>query len=246
MKFAVVGYGRMGKKVELVLRQREEIVWSIIDPDQGYPFVPDHLDGADAAICFTTPESGYEVTRYILERGVDAVVATTKFYLREDNTLNEDMFEELEDLAFKKNCRMVYAPNFAIGMIKFQQIIELVVEHLDGLYDPAIMEWHHVQKQDVSGTAKKLAQIIIEGSFNKESINVGEMERQREPQEVTIGSARAGHIPGTHQVIFDSLVDSIELVHRVRDPNIFAHGAVDAAYLLQNYHSGVYSLNDIS
>ncbi|HMB65848.1 MAG TPA: dihydrodipicolinate reductase C-terminal domain-containing protein [Patescibacteria group bacterium] len=246
MKFAVVGYGRMGKKVELVLRQREEVVWSIIDPDQGYPFVPDHLDGADAAICFTTPESGYEVTRSVLERGVDAVVATTKFYLLEDNTLNDPMLKELEELAFQNDCRMVYAPNFAIGMIKFQKIIELVTGYLDGLYDPAIMEWHHIKKQDVSGTAKKLAQIIIDRSFDKKSINVGETERQRRPEEITIGSARAGRIPGTHQVIFDSLVDSIELVHRVRDPNIFAHGAVDAAYLLQDYHSGLYSLNDIS
>ena len=60
-----------------------------------------------------------------------------------------------------------------------------------------------------------------------------------------MASSRAGDIPGTHTVAFDSPVDTIEFTHRVRDPKIFAKGAVDSAYWLKDQESGLYRIEDM-
>jgi len=47
--------------------------------------------------------------------------------------------------------------------------------------------------------------------------------------EVEVSSTRAGYIPGTHTVGFDSDTDQITLSHVARSREGFAHGAVFAA-----------------
>src|SRR6056297_838630 len=175
------------------------------------------------------------------------VVATTDFYLGEDSRENEDMIKEFEDLARDNQCRMIYAPNFALGMRAFFRIVASAARELFSLdYDPAIMEWHNSGKADVSGTAKKLGNLLLsESRKQKSALLVGDCTQKRQNSEITIGSDRAGKIPGTHQVIFDSEVDTIELIHRVRDPNIFAHGALGAAHIIKDFKPGVYTVDDM-
>ena len=89
LKFAIVGYGRMGKLVKEVLDEREEIISNVIDPIIDEPWAHDSLKNTDVAICFTSPDAGHYTTRRILSEGVNAVVATTKFYLNEDGSMGE-------------------------------------------------------------------------------------------------------------------------------------------------------------
>ncbi len=73
MRIAVVGFGRMGQKVKKVVEESEaNEVAVILDPDKDYPWEDDSLKGVDCAICFTTPEAGYETTCRILRAGVNA------------------------------------------------------------------------------------------------------------------------------------------------------------------------------
>ena len=46
---------------------------------------------------------------------------------------------------------------------------------------------------------------------------------------IDVASNRAGAIPGTHQIGFDSEADTILLEHRARSRAGFAHGALRAA-----------------
>jgi 4-hydroxy-tetrahydrodipicolinate reductase len=46
---------------------------------------------------------------------------------------------------------------------------------------------------------------------------------------IDVASNRAGSIPGTHQIGFDSEADTITLEHRARSRAGFAHGALRAA-----------------
>ena len=48
-------------------------------------------------------------------------------------------------------------------------------------------------------------------------------------RETPIASTRAGHIPGTHRVGFDSPADQITLTHTARNREGFAAGALAAA-----------------
>ena len=245
LNFIIVGYGRIGKLVEKALNEREEIILNTIDPSLRKDWTDDSLKLVDTAICFTSPEAGYETTKKILLEGVDAVVGTTKFYLNPDGSLNEDMLKEFDEIAKANQARMLYASNFSIGMNAYWKTLKPLAEMMANLgYDVAVEERHHKVKADVAGTAKKIGGILLDSSPDKTRLNFRDIERKREDREITIASTRVGYVPGTHTVIFDSPTDSIELIHRVRDPTVFAHGAIDSAYWLRAKEPGVYSIED--
>src|SRR5207249_11594932 len=82
-------------------------------------------------------------------------------------------------------------------------------------YDPFIEEAHHARKRDApSGTAIMLRDIL---------------RRETGRDDVPVASTRAGHIPGTHRVGFDSVGDEILLTHTARSRDGFAAGALLAA-----------------
>jgi 4-hydroxy-tetrahydrodipicolinate reductase len=81
-------------------------------------------------------------------------------------------------------------------------------------YETFIEEQHHSRKKDSpSGTALKLKAIVAEHI----------------KKDFSVSATRAGHIPGTHRVGFDSSADQILLEHRARSREGFAAGAIIAA-----------------
>src|SRR5207249_3385084 len=112
---------------------------------------------------------------------------------------------------------IVYGANFSIGVNLFYQIVARSAALFHGLpgYDPFIEEAHHAAKRDApSGTALALKDILLRGLGRSD---------------VPLTSTRAGHIPGTHRVGFDSLGDQILLTHTARSRETFAAGALLAA-----------------
>ena len=61
---------------------------------------------------------------------------------------------------------------------------------------------------------------------------------------IDMSSTRAGTIPGTHTIGFDSASDTIELTHTARDRRGFAAGALVAARWVQG-KTGWYSMQDV-
>lgn len=244
MNAVIVGYGRMGKLLEQELNERKGIeICEIIDKEN---WTDGSLKEADVAIVFVSPEAGYKVVKRILKAGVDAIVGTTKFYLNRDGSENEKMLQEFEDLAEKNSCRIIISPNFAIGMNAFWEIMGLAAGILAGIeYDVAVEERHHNKKADISGTAKKIGEILLDYFPEKSSLNFGDCERKIREDEITITSTRVGHTPGRHTVIFDSPVDTIEMTHTVRDPRIFVDGAIKAAFWLQPQAPGLYRISNM-
>jgi 4-hydroxy-tetrahydrodipicolinate reductase len=97
-------------------------------------------------------------------------------------------------------------------------------------YDPFLVEAHHKFKKDApSGTALVIAKLMRK--------SYGE----RTPEAVAI---RAGHIPGTHEVGFDSEADTITLTHTARSREGFAAGAVLAAEKIIG-RQGVYEFSEL-
>ena len=80
-------------------------------------------------------------------------------------------------------------------------------------YAPFIEESHHARKRDApSGTALRLRDCLAPLT-----------------KEIPIASTRAGYIPGTHLVGFDSAAEQITLKHTARTREGFAEGALLAA-----------------
>ena len=63
-------------------------------------------------------------------------------------------------------------------------------------------------------------------------------------REVSVTSVRTGHVPGTHELIFDAPFEQIRLTHEARDRRVFADGALLAARWLLDRH-GVFDMNDL-
>ena len=93
-----------------------------------------------------------------------------------------------------------------------------------------IHEIHHAAKRYApSGTAYLLRDAMTAAGFSRP---------------IDLSSARAGMIPGTHTIGFDSASDTIELTHRARDRRGFAAGALLAAKWIVGRH-GWYSMADV-
>jgi 4-hydroxy-tetrahydrodipicolinate reductase len=184
------------------------------------PFTPDRLANADVAIEFTVPSAAPANIRACLAAGCPVVVGTTGWYA-ELPSLTEDVS--------RQGGALLWAPNFSLGAQVMMILAAVSARLLDT--DAAIVETHHASKKDApSGTAREIARAIIE-------------ERSGG---VPITSVRVGHVPGTHEVIFDGTFDQLRLTHEVRDRKVFAEGALVAAeWLIAEKRVGVFTMQDV-
>ena len=59
MRIAIIGYGKMGKMIEQIAKDRGHDIVSIIDKDNQEEFNSEAFASADVAIEFTTPAAAY-------------------------------------------------------------------------------------------------------------------------------------------------------------------------------------------
>jgi 4-hydroxy-tetrahydrodipicolinate reductase len=112
-------------------------------------------------------------------------------------------------------------------------------------YDAYIHETHHRQKVDSpSGTALRLAKIVIDELDRKTEIVSRLPDGKISSAALHVSSTRAGMVAGTHTVGFDSEADSIELTHTAKTRRGFALGALRAARWLQG-RKGIYTMDDV-
>lgn len=125
---------------------------------------------------------------------------------------------QVQAMIEKAGIGLLHASNFSIGMALFVKLAEQA-KALLGDYEVSGVEVHHSAKKDApSGTAKLL--------------------------DVPFASVRVGKVPGTHTLIFDSEVDTIELTHRARSRDGFARGALRAAHWIRG-KKGLFTLDDM-
>jgi 4-hydroxy-tetrahydrodipicolinate reductase len=126
---------------------------------------------------------------------------------------------------------LVHGANFSIGVNIFYRMVanaSLLFASIEN-YAPFIEEAHHSRKRDApSGTALRLQALMNE-----------HLDR-----EIPITSTRAGHIPGTHRVGFDSAADQITLTHTARSREGFTSGALLAARWVLG-RKGVYEFAEV-
>jgi 4-hydroxy-tetrahydrodipicolinate reductase len=178
------------------------------------------LANADVAIEFTTPSAAPGNIRACLAAGCPVVVGTTGWY---------DQLPALTEEISRAGGAMLWGPNFSVGAHVLISLAAEASRLLDT--DAAIVETHHREKRDApSGTAREIARAII-------------AERSGG---VPITSVRVGHVPGTHEVIFDGAFDQLRLTHTVRDRKVFAEGALAAAvWLIGEKRRGVFTMHDV-
>ena len=244
MKIALLGYGKMGKIIENIALDRKHEIVLKIDNSNANQLTEENLQKADVAIEFSTPSTVLGNIESCFKAGVPIVVGTTGWH--------HELAQIKEQCQYRK-ASMLYATNFSVGVNIFFHVNKLLARLMNNYpyYDVQVEEIHHTQKLDSpSGTAITIAEGIIDNlEGKKEWKNVlmsgdnanGEMVN---PDEVLIESLRIENVPGTHTVIYDSEIDSIEFKHTAHNRNGFALGAVLAAEWLKD-KKGFYSVEDM-
>jgi 4-hydroxy-tetrahydrodipicolinate reductase len=225
VKLALLGYGAMGKLVATLASAAGDevgLTLSSSGAQQDAAKLSAGLRGHDAAIDFS---AGSAVLRNI------EACALASVPLVEGTTGWLDSEAEARQLIEKHDGAMVYGANFSIGVNVFYRVVANAAKLMAGLdqYQSFIEEEHHSRKKDApSGTALKLKSLMAEHISG----------------EIPIASVRAGHIPGTHRVGFDSAADQISLTHMARSREGFAAGALLAARWIVG-RKGVYEFSEV-
>jgi 4-hydroxy-tetrahydrodipicolinate reductase len=173
------------------------------------------------------------------------VVGTTGWY----NNL-----PKLKEQYERSSTALLYATNFSVGVNIFFHVNKVLAKMMSNYpyYDVQVEEIHHTQKLDSpSGTAITIAEGIIDNlGSKKEWVNsltadgAETADDNVKNDQLLIESFRIDSVPGTHTVIYDSEVDSIEFKHTAHNRNGFALGAVLAAEWIQG-KTGFYSVEDM-
>lgn len=182
----------------------------------------DKLRGHDVAIDFSIGETVLKNIEACARANVALVEGTTGWKQHEATA---------KQIVNEHSGALVYGANFSIGVNLFYRITKYAAELFAAVdtYSPFIEEAHHNRKRDApSGTALKLRELMSE--------HLG--------PDIPTASTRAGQIPGTHRVGFDSEADQILLTHTARSRQGFASGALLAAHWI-NGRTGVFEFGEV-
>jgi 4-hydroxy-tetrahydrodipicolinate reductase len=220
LRALLVGYGRMGRMVEsLAAEYGVDIVGHITRQNSADAAAwPD----ADVAIDFSTAAAVPENAPRLAERHLSLVIGTTGWH---------DSEGAVRRAVEPFGVGVIAAPNFAIGVNLFSAVAARAAELLARRgFEAWIHEAHHAAKRDApSGTALALQRTL-------ETAGAG--------PGIDVSSTRAGRIPGTHTIGFDSASEAITLTHEARDRTPFARGALEAARWVHGRH-GWFTINDM-
>ena len=224
MRCGVVGAGKMGCEIEAMAGARgHDVVWKLDSGSNagGKGLTPELISTADVVFEFTTPAAAPANLEALARAGATVVCGTTGW--------DRDL-PRITDAFRAGGGALVHSANFSVGVRHFFDLAKLAAElYPPAGYAPFLVEEHHAGKRDApSGTARKIARIVEDAAGEKPPVS----------------SVRAGTIPGTHRLVFESPEDEVELVHRARGRAGFAKGAVWAAERVAG-RQGVFEFSEL-
>jgi 4-hydroxy-tetrahydrodipicolinate reductase len=219
MKIALLGFGKMGKRVEELATKKGHIVVCKSNSSDETKLLD--LSIADVAIDFSTPSAAFENISHAIKSGIPVISGTTGWL---------EKIKEIESLCKSRKGAFLYSSNFSLGVNLFFKLNKQLAKIMqDFNYESKIHETHHVEKIDSpSGTALTLKKDL-------DIINT---------KEIAITSQRINNITGIHKINYSSFYDEIEIIHKAKNRDGFASGAIIAAeWIIKK--KGIYSINDV-
>jgi 4-hydroxy-tetrahydrodipicolinate reductase len=192
----------------------------------------------DCLVDFSAPAGTMALLPVCVDRQIPIVIATTGH--------SPEQKAEIEAAAHQT--AVLFSPNLSLVVNLLFKLVRLATEALKGKgFDTEIVERHHRFKKDSpSGTAMRFAEIIREiqggGAFvhGREGL-VGE----RTADEIGVHAVRGGDNVGEHTIIFTTIGETLELVHKGHNRDSYARGALLAAKFMANRPAGRYTMNDV-
>lgn len=243
MKIVLVGYGKMGREIDQIARQKEHQVICKIDPIDKEADSPtltlEIAKSADAIIEFALPQN--------MDHNID-IYAASKTPVVIGTTGWQSKLAQYKEKILQAGGSLIYGSNYSVGahiLFRLCAYATKMSSHISD-YDLMISEIHHKFKKDSpSGTALSLANYVMQNSSVKTSLLTEQLPtRAISENELQVAALRGGYVPGTHTLYLDSQADTIEITHRARSRSGFALGAVLASQWLIQKPSGFYQVED--
>lgn len=249
MKIALIGYGKMGRMIEQIAKDRGHEIVCVIDVDNQQDFDSEAFKSADVAIEFTNPTAAYGNYLKAFRHNVKVVSGSTGWMKEHGDDVRRMCSAEGGQTLF-------WASNFSVGVAIFSAVNRYLAKIMNGFpqYDVRMEETHHIHKLDApSGTAITLAEEIISDVDRKKEwvkgvqrLADGSVEGSNDvaADQLAIESIRRDEVPGIHSVVYDSNADCITITHDAHSRKGFAMGAVLAAEYTKD-HSGLLTISDM-
>lgn len=242
MRVGLIGFGKTGKAVANVILQNKDfcLEWVLnrkailnhrsipeflgIESDEpGLIYstssinIEDLLDKhpVDIIIDFSS-ETGIHLYGEIAGKRKIKIISAISHYQENEIKILKKL--SLETVVF-------WSPNITLG-VNYLMFAAKFLKKIAPWVDIEIIEEHFKGKEDVSGTAIKIAEAL---DIEKSEIN----------------SLRAGGIVGKHEVIFGFPYQTIRLVHESISREAFGNGAIFIAENLADKKEGLFNFEDI-
>lgn len=236
LNIALIGYGKMGKAIEQMAIARQHKVILHIDSENDWGRLDAKLAECDVAIEFSTPGAAPKNIRRCFELDLPIVCGTTGWYAE---------LGSISHLCEQKKACLFYASNFSVGVNIFFALNKQLASMLKSMkgYTPRIIESHHAEKLDApSGTA-----ITLAGDIIRERDDLDKWVKEDGPKKqggLPVKSYRIEDVCGTHLVLYESDIDTIEIKHSSHNRKGFAEGALMAAEWVWN-KEGIFTMRDL-
>jgi len=212
MRIGIFGRGRLGSAtLSAAAKERDlEVAW-VVDIGES-PSGP-----VDAVLDASASSAVAGHLAWAMETGTNLVIATTGW---DDSVLAPVKAEP-------GRIGVMVSPNFSLS-VAFSRRVALAMGRfaaLDAGSSLGIVEHHHTAKADApSGTAKVLAQALVEGCPRYTGWNMG----RAEPDKINVASLRIGTEIGYHEIFYEAAQDTMALSHHALSREMFAKGALVA------------------
>ncbi len=244
MKVGLIGFGKTGRSVASIVLENPDICleWvvrkstrlehrsvpeflGVESREPGLIYSKDEYSAAellrrlpvDAIIDFSS-QSGLD---WYGEAAADAGVAIVTAISRYD----DEKETERRLRSFAERTRVLWSPNITVG-INFLMLAARALKDIAPHTDVEIVEEHFKDKQEVSGTALRIADSLgIDGEEVK--------------------TIRAGGIIGTHEILFGFPFQTVRLKHESISREAFGNGAMFAVRHLLERPNGYYRMEDL-
>jgi len=242
MKIGLIGFGKTGKAVANVILQNKKfrLEWvlrqsSLLESRSVPEFlgvesnepgliyssskikISDLLDlhPVDIIIDFSSETGIYTYGEIAGERKIKIISAVSHYSETEQELLKKLSNETV----------VFWSPNITLG-VNYLLFAAKFLKKIAPSVDIEIIEEHFKGKQDVSGTAIKIAEAL-------------DLETS------DINSVRAGGIVGKHEVIFGFPYQTVRLIHESISREAFGNGVLFVAENLANKKNGIYNFEDL-
>lgn len=206
----------------------------------GVPLTADLPSGQpmNVVIDFSAPAGTMQALKLCVARRIPLVVATTGH--------SAEQRLEIEEAAHET--ALLMSPNMSLVVNVLFALTRQTAKMLHGKdFDVEIVERHHRFKKDSpSGTAVQFAK-IVQDTMGQAEVRHGRegLVGERPHHEIGMHAIRAGDNIGEHTIIFSTLGETLELVHKGYTRDSYARGALAAAKYLADRPPGRYGMNDV-